>query len=91
MFFSSKSPRRIMFYTRRNCRLCDEALDLLYRQSKRYPLCIDIVDVDHSPVLQAEFGHMVPVVFVDGVRRFFGQVDPVLLRRVLEAPEVQAD
>ncbi|MCB9832845.1 MAG: glutaredoxin family protein [Planctomycetes bacterium] len=90
MFFTSKSPHRVLFYTRRQCHLCDEALDLLHQFSRRYPMCVDIVDVDHAPSLQAEFGEVVPVVFIDGVKRFFGRIDPVLLRRLLEAPATGA-
>jgi hypothetical protein len=40
-------------------------------------------DITNDPALLAEHGLEVPVVFIDGRKRFFGRVDPVLLRRAL--------
>ncbi len=42
-------------------------------------------DVDESEQLVCEFGNCVPVVAINGKVRFRGQVNEVLLRRLLEA------
>ncbi len=70
---------QIILYTRRGCCLCDEAHDLLVQSGQRPRL----VDIDDHPDLVARYGHCVPVVEIDGKKRFQGRVSPVLLRRLL--------
>jgi predicted thioredoxin/glutaredoxin len=41
------------------------------------------VDIDAHPALREKFHTCVPVVEIDGKVRFRGQVDPILLRRLL--------
>ncbi|MEK6247185.1 MAG: glutaredoxin family protein [Planctomycetales bacterium] len=76
----SKKPHTVL-YTRRGCHLCEIAKDLLL-QSQLSPL---EVDIDGSPELLSQFDHCVPVVEIDGKIRFRGRVDPILLKRILEA------
>jgi glutaredoxin len=68
-----------VLYTRRGCHLCDLALQVLLRHGLR-PL---EVDIDDDPDLEGRYGTCVPVVEIDGQERFRGQVDEVLLRRLL--------
>lgn len=66
-------------YTRRNCKLCDEAKELL----EQYGLEVESIDVDDSPELQARYTECVPVVLLDGRERFRGRVNEVLLQRLI--------
>lgn len=66
-------------YTRDGCHLCDDALAIL-RQHGLEPECIDI---DKDPELVARYTECVPVVEIDGVERFRGRVNPMLLQRLL--------
>jgi hypothetical protein len=43
------------------------------------------VDVDTDPELAAQYGTEVPVIAVNGKVRFRGAVNPVLLKRLLDA------
>src|SRR4029078_8691019 len=73
-------PPAVVLYKKAGCHLCDVALDLLRAEAKRTPLALPVLDITNDPVLLAEHGLEVPVVFIDGRKRFFGRVDPVLLR-----------
>lgn len=80
--------RTLVVYSRRECCLCDEALELLARYGRWLPAAIE-VDIDDDPELQRRFNACVPVVECDGKIRFKGRVSEPLLRRLIEgtAPE----
>lgn len=68
-------------YTRADCHLCDEAARLL----AAHGLTPIEVDIDGDPELLAKFSSHVPVVEINGRVRFRGEVDPILLRRIVVA------
>lgn len=78
---------RFVFITRAGCHLCDDALAILEEAKKVHGFALQSLDVDSSPELAAEYGDCVPVVLVGGKVRFRGGVNPVLLQRILDAPE----
>jgi hypothetical protein len=76
-FSSSFTPRsRARFATA--SRVCAAA-------AARHPIDLTIVDIEGVPALESAGGHKIPVVFIDGTKRFFGHVDPMLLERLLDA------
>ncbi len=81
-----RKDRSVRFYTRENCPLCVDALAILRKYASDYQLKIEIIDVTKDPQLEAQYGHEIPVVFVDDKKRFFGHVDSVLLLRLLNRP-----
>lgn len=72
---------RVVLYTRIGCHLCDDARELLVR----YGLEPESVDIDADPQLRERYDTCVPVVEIDGVERFRGRVNEILLRRLLQA------
>ena len=70
---------QVIVYSRVGCHLCEEAIALL----ARYGLQATEVDIDADPELRALYNTYVPVVEIDGIVRFRGRVDPVLLERLL--------
>ena len=52
-------------------------------EARRKPFVLTVRDISDDPELLALHGLEVPVVFIDGRKRFFGHVDPVLFRRAL--------
>lgn len=72
-------PHSVLLYTRAGCHLCDVAREIL----ESHGLTPQSVDIDADPVLRAKYDWQVPVVVIDGRERFFGRVDPVLLKRLL--------
>ena len=73
----------VILYTRRNCHLCEDARSVLADYARDLPP-IETIDVDSDPQLVEQFGKCVPVVEIDGKVRFRGQVNPVLLKRLIE-------
>jgi hypothetical protein len=53
------------------------------RQLEQHGLAVEVVDIDSDPALVARYTNDIPVVVIDGVERFRGRVDEVLLRRLL--------
>jgi glutaredoxin len=75
----------IQLLTRDGCHLCDAAWDRLRAGQRRYGFQLTVIDVDSDAALRAEYGAQVPVVLVNGKARFRGEVNPVLLERLLSA------
>jgi glutaredoxin len=73
-----------VIYSRAGCTCCDKAMAVLEKAGRRHVLHVSIVDVDSDPALVAEHGEHVPVVTIDGKVRFRGQVNEVLLERLLK-------
>lgn len=79
------APVTVTVYTRQECCCCHTAIDLLETFRRKHNLVIEQVDVDGDPALAEAHGLSVPVVAIDGKIRFKGVVNPVLLKRLLEA------
>ena len=75
--------QQIVVYSRQDCPLCEEAIELLMRYRKWLPPPVE-VDIDEHDDLRAQFNESVPVVEVDGRIRFRGVVSEALLRRLIE-------
>jgi glutaredoxin len=75
---------RVVVFTRATCPLCDNAWELLRRQQRRYGFTLEAKDIEQSAELMREYCECVPVVTINGQVRFRGQVNEVLLRRILE-------
>jgi glutaredoxin len=75
--------RQVTLYTRVGCHLCDVAKELLDRVQKDTPFGLEVIDVDSSPALKAQYDWEVPVVLVDGKKAAKLRVDEAALRRRL--------
>ena len=88
---AAKTPHvRVRLYTRAGCHLCDEAWTTLQDARRRWGFMLDAVDVDSDPKLAELYVAWVPVVTVDDRVRFRGNVNAVLLERLLRAKCAQA-
>jgi len=87
-WFRRTPPREhltITLYSRAQCGCCRKASEILSAYQRRYRFRIEEIDIDTDPELAAQYDTEVPVVVVDGKVRFRGQVNPVLLERLLIA------
>ena len=73
-------PHQVLLFTRSGCHLCDEAAAVLVRHG----LAPQMIDVDANPELREKYNTCVPVVVIDGRERFRGQVNEILLKRLLK-------
>lgn len=80
MDMSARPKLKTVLYTRQGCGLCDEAKATL----EQHGLTVQSVDIDTDPALRDQYNLLVPVIWIGGKERFRGQVNPVLLRRLLE-------
>lgn len=73
----------LVLYTKSDCMLCDEAAGVLSAYAPYLPE-VRKVDITADPALQSQYGTCIPVVEIDGRKRFTGQINEVLLRRLIE-------
>ncbi|HEY5311369.1 MAG TPA: glutaredoxin family protein, partial [Pirellulales bacterium] len=66
----------VILYTRHGCHLCEVACSVLQRHGLRPRE----VDIESDPDLLARYTNDIPVVAIDGIERFRGRVDEMLLR-----------
>jgi len=72
--------------TRKDCPQCVEARRIVEHSARRYRVAIEYVDIESEPAeVQEKFRFDVPVVLVDGKRRFSGHVSAPLLEKVLKS------
>jgi glutaredoxin len=75
----------VIMYTRAGCQLCVSAWEELSRAQRRFGFRLQVIDIDTDPQLMAQHGESVPVVTVNGKVRFRGEVNRVLLERLLQS------
>ncbi|MBO0848455.1 MAG: glutaredoxin family protein [Pseudonocardia sp.] len=69
--------------TRRNCSLCDKAMEAVRRICGELDVPWRGVDVDTDPELRAEYGDRVPVVLIDGREHGYFAVEEDRFRAAL--------
>lgn len=74
----------VRLFTRVNCPLCDEAMDVLEEYGSLLPE-IEFVDIDGEVELERLHGESIPVLEIDGRIRFRGRIHRWLLERHLAA------
>lgn len=87
-FLGRPVPRpdlHFVMYTRQGCHLCDQAWTQLSRYQRLHRFHLQSEDVDANPEWKAKFNTCVPVVEINGKVRFRGQINEVLLQRLLNA------
>ncbi len=81
-----KTAAPITFVTKKECPLCNEAKRVVESSARRYKVSIEYVDLEGEPAeIQEKFKFDVPVVIIDGKRRFSGHVSVPLLEKVLRS------
>ncbi len=80
----------VRFYSKANCPLCDEALDILETYGEWMPE-IEFVDIAGDHQLEQLHAEWIPVIEIDGRVRFRGGMDLVLLQRLITARRRRRD
>ena len=76
----------VVLYTATGCHLCEAARRVVSRVQEETGFELREVAIDGDPALEAEYREWIPVVEIDGERRFVYHVHPDALRRaVLDA------
>lgn len=74
----------VIFYTRPNCGLCDEAKLLLELVQEDEPFSIEERNIEERDEWTEEYGLMIPVIIVDEKIVQYGKVDYVTLSKRLQ-------
>jgi thiol-disulfide isomerase/thioredoxin len=75
----------VVLYSAQGCHLCERALAVVQEAQQELRFELRVVAIDGDPRLEAEYREWIPVVEVDGRRRFVYHVDPAALRRAVAA------
>ncbi len=75
----------VLIYTSVECCLCDAAKAVIAPFCATHGVTVEEIDITGNEALEGRFGETVPVIYVDGKKRFVGKVDPMLFRRLLAA------
>jgi glutaredoxin len=79
--------RRVTFYTRAGCHLCDQAREVLNRARRRVAFRLDVIDIDAAhPAVRSRYTDDVPVIAIDGQDLFRWSVDEAALMARLTSP-----
>ena len=78
----------LVLYTRPGCGLCDDVAELLAHYREYLPPATE-VDIEGDARLVDRYGQCVPVVEIDGMVRFRGKVNELLLRRLIDGAPVE--
>lgn len=79
---------RVVLFSRAGCHLCEAARAVVQDEAARAGTTWREVDVDNDTLPGrdlGEYGELVPVVEVDGVRQGYWQIDAQRVRRALAA------
>jgi hypothetical protein len=79
-----------VLYTKKDCPLCDEAHELLLLYRRWLPP-LRVIDIEIHPDFRDAYCNCVPVLELDDVVRFRGQINEVLLRRLLQGTAPATD
>ncbi|WP_044338277.1 glutaredoxin family protein [Rossellomorea aquimaris] len=74
---------QVIFYTRTQCGLCEDAKITLKLLQDELGFAINEIDIEESDELTERFGLMIPVVELDGEILQYGQIDYFTLSKRL--------
>jgi hypothetical protein len=80
----SRRQPELSFISKDDCPLCCEALEVVRALRSRLPFRLTLRKLEDAPELAELYRDQVPVILIDGRKRFWGRVDPAQLRRALK-------
>jgi glutaredoxin len=78
--------RTVTLYSKPECCLCDDALEVIERVRAEHPFELLKIDIDADKRLSELHGERIPVVLVDGEEKFVYRVDEESLMRMVAQP-----
>ena len=86
---STRRPSVTVFHAE-GCHLCERALAQVRELQEELSFDLTEVDIDGDEALEAEYREWIPVVEIDGRRRFTYFLQPDAFRRAVAQASVQA-
>jgi hypothetical protein len=76
--------KEVVIYSKPDCCLCDEALQVLARVQRVFPFVLKKINILSDGDLYAQFKDEIPVVYIQSKKVFKHQVDEPKLLRLLQ-------
>jgi glutaredoxin len=76
---------RVTLYHSPGCHLCDDAREVLAAVGRERPFALEEVDITGDDALERDYRELLPVVEIEGGKRFCFFVPPDAFRRALAA------
>jgi glutaredoxin len=73
----------VVLYSARGCHLCERALEVVQAAREELGFELREIAIDGDPELESAYREWIPVVEIDGRRRFVYHVDPTAFRRAV--------
>jgi len=80
----------VVVYHAQGCHLCDRALEQLHALRDELGFALREVDITGDAALEAGYREWLPVVEIDGRRRFTYRIQPDAFRRAVAQASAQA-
>ncbi|MBY6036835.1 glutaredoxin family protein [Fictibacillus nanhaiensis] len=77
------AEKKVVFYTKIHCPLCDEAHTLLQELQSKFSFQIQTVNIYEKDQLIEKYGLMIPVVEVDGEEIDYGRISFEKVKKAL--------
>ncbi len=78
--------RTVTLYSKPECCLCDDALEVIERVRAEHPFELVKIDIETDKRLSELHGERIPVLLVDGEEKFVYRVDEESLMRMVAQP-----
>jgi glutaredoxin len=82
--FSGEVMELVTIYSRKECHLCEDALNVLQGLKSELKFEIAQIFIDGDKNLEKQYGEQVPVTLIDGVHHDYWRIDPERFRSSLE-------
>ena len=83
MASTRKTRPRVVLYHAQGCHLCERALGQVQQLQQELDFDLELVDIGGDDALEAEYREWLPVVEIDGRRRFTYFIQPEPFRRAV--------
>ena len=87
---STRRPVSVVVYHAEGCHLCERALEQLRELQDELSFELRAVDIGGDEALEAEYREWIPVVEIDGRRRFTYFLQPDAFRRAVTQAGVES-
>ena len=77
-------PTKIKILSKQDCHLCDQAKEVIFRNTRSLPVEVEVIDIENDPELVKLYGSDIPVIFLNDRKIFKHRVDENKLQKLLK-------
>lgn len=73
----------ITVYSKKDCHLCDIAMEILLNIQKEFPFSLTEIDIEKDEIVFEKYKYLIPVIEIDGEKVFNYSVNETEMKRIL--------